>query len=518
MNRCDILLVGYEDQENLGLRTIASFLLNNGIKVEIEPYHPELKENILLKIKSQNPKVVGFSLIFQRMLFDFADLISYLRTNGVAAHFTIGGHFPTLEYEEILKSIPGLNSVVRHEGEYTLLELFKHIDQPGTWTKIRGLAYRGKYKIFVTPPRPLIENLDSLPFSVRSDKPVTHRGLGICSIVASRGCYFDCSFCSIREFYKGASGPKRRTRSPSKVVEEMEQLFNDKGVRIYVFQDDDWCMRGNRQRQWTIDFVEELKKRTFSDQILWRISCRVDELDSELIKRMKEVGLMSIYMGIESGSEQGLKTFNKHYTVADIYRGLDLLQELKTPFEFGFMIFDPDSTIESTEENINFLKRIGKDGQAVVHFSKMVPYAGTPIARRLKQEGRLKGTIASPDYTYEDYRLSLLQLFFSQVFNFRNFNSDGLLERLRFAKFDAINCRKFFSDKYNTKAYTEQVRDLIRQSNESALETMSLALDFIKERKKEEILSNWWFLNNLAQEEIEMELRISSFLEQVIPS
>jgi len=514
-NGCDVLLIGYEDQENLGLRSIAAFLTGHGVRAKIEPYDRSLKDNILARIRMENPGIVGFSLIFQRMLFEFADLMTYLRQNGVTAHFTVGGHFTSIEFERTLELIPELDSVVRHEGEQTLLELFHSVDQHDSWSQIKGLVYRDDGRIKVTPPRPLIQDLDSIPPPVRSGTITTHRGLGICSILGSRGCYYNCSFCSIQEFYGEAPGPKRRSRSPSNIVCEMKQLFSERGIRIFIFQDDCWCMKGHKHQQWIRDFVRELKKEKISDQILWRISCRVDDVNAELISRMKEVGLMCIYIGIESGSNQGLKTFNKHYAVDDVYKALGTLRELKMPFEYGFMIFDPDSTMATVKENIAFLKEIGRDGQVIAHFCKMVPYAGTSIARRLEEEGRLEGTVNSPDYNYNDSRLNLLQLFFSQTFNFRNFDNNGLVERLRLAKFDAIVLNKFFSDRCDARAYTQAVRDLTRQSNESALEVMSMAANFMEMQNEEEILDNWQFLENLAREEKYTEMRIASDLDRL---
>lgn len=515
-NKCDILLIGCETEENLGLRSIAASLTRNGVQAKIEPYHKSLKEKIFADIVVENPKIVGFSLIFQRMLFEFADLISYLRQNGISAHFTMGGHFPTIEYERTLEVIPGLDSVVRHEGERTLLELFQNLDQPNSWDSIKGIAYRKDGKIKVTPPRPLIQNLDSLPFPLRSNKVMTHRGLGMCAIIASRGCYYNCSFCSIHTFYREPSGPKRRSRSPSHVAQEMEELFLTRGIRIFVFKDDDLCTRGRKQRQWIEDFARELEKRRLADQILWRISCRVDEVDSELLMPLKEVGLTWLYIGIESGSNQGLKTFNKHYTVDDIYKAIRNLQKLEIPFEFGFMIFDPDSTMGSIKENIDFLKRICKNGQATAHFTKMFPYAGTTIAQRLKKEGRLKGTIALPDYTFKDPRLNLLQFFFSQAFHSRNFGSNSLVNQLQLAKFDTMVLKKFFLDEYDVHRYAEAVQELTRQSNDSALKAMRGAVQFMENRTLKEILYRWNVLRDIAQREMEAEQRIAAALKRLM--
>jgi anaerobic magnesium-protoporphyrin IX monomethyl ester cyclase len=515
MSNCDVLLIGYEEWENIGLRSIAAFLIKHGVKVKIEPYGSP-RENTLESIRKQEPRIVGFSLIFQRMLFEFADLITYLRQHRVSAHLTMGGHFPSIEPRSTLESIPGLDSVVRGEGEQTLLELFQHLDQPDSWEQIKGLVYRRDGEIRMTSPRPLIQNLDSLPYIVRRDHVATHRGLGLCSILASRGCHYDCTFCSIQQFYSESPGPRRRTRSPSNVVQEMEQLFHERSIRLFIFEDDDLFMKGRAQQQWIENLVQELKAKKIADQILWRVSCRVDDIAAEPLGNMMQAGLMSVYLGIESGNNEGLKIYNKHYTVDDIYKALRILLDLGMPFEFGFMILNPNSTFATIKEDILFLKEIGKDGHAVVDFTKMIPYAGTPIARELEREGRLEGTLACPDYVYRDRRLELLQLFFTEAFHFRNFDDRGLAERLRLAKFDVSVVNKFLSHEHDAQSYAEAVRELIRRTNDLALEKMSLAVDFMEKRSGEEILDGWQFLELLAQEERDMEFHITALLDRLM--
>jgi radical SAM superfamily enzyme YgiQ (UPF0313 family) len=295
----------------------------------------------------------------------------------------------------------------------------------------------------------------------------------------------------------------------------MEQLFYKRDIRIFIFEDDDFVMKTPSCQQWIEDFVEGLKRK-ISNQILWRISCRIDDIDSELIKKMQEVGLMNVYIGIESGNNEGLKIYNKHYTVNDIHQKLAIMQNLKMPFEFGFMIFNPYCTFDTIKKDIIFLKEIGRSGQTVVHFTKMVPYAGTAIHHQLKKEGRLKGTIDSPDYTYIDPRLDLLQLFFTQTFHFRNFDNNGLVERLRYAKLDAIVLKKFFSHKYDTEQYSKSIQDLIRQSNDVCLDTMSLAVNFMKRLDESEIFNHWQFLETLIQEEKSIEIQITSSLDYLM--
>lgn len=510
---CEVLLVGYEEWENLGLRSIAAFLAERGVKVLVHRYDGSAKAQVLDAVHRTRPRIVGFSLIFQRMLYDFAALIEYLRSRGVTAHLTIGGHFPTVEPAAILKTIPGLDSVVRCEGEQTLWELRNCLDTPVSWARVKGLAYRTDGDVRMTPPRPLIPNLDDLPFPLRSDQMTTHRGLGICPILSSRGCYYDCSFCSIHQFYGQAPGPRRRARSPGNVVREMVELFRERDMRIFIFDDDDFVMKSRQQRRWVEEFLGELRKSRIAEQIMWRISCRIDDLEPESIKRMREVGLASIYLGIESGNEQGLKAFNKHYRVADVRQALQLLDDLDMPFEFGFMILNPDCTFATIREDLAFLKDVGSTGRATVHFTKTVPYAGTSMACRLHREGRLQGTLAAPDYTYADSRLELLQSFFTRAFHFRNFENNGLVERLRHAKFDVVVLDRFFSHQYDTKAYARAISDMIRSANGQCVETMSMAVNLMTQCSEQEILGHWPILERLAQEEKAVESSITMSLD-----
>jgi len=517
-NGSDVLLVGFEDQENLGLRSIAAYLNHAGVRVSIAPCQKLTRQELLARIFRARPKIVGFSLIFQRMLPDFSDLIAYLRKKGIKAHFTIGGHYPTFEYQRILDEIPGLDTVIRHEGEITLLELTERLNKPEDWDNIKGLVYRKNGTIAVNPSRPLIANLDSLPSVIRSRNPERHRGIGICSLSSSRGCYYNCCFCSIQEFYREPKGPKRRSRSARNVVKEMDNLFHEFGIRVFIFQDDDWFMKGQQHQKFIIDFLDELNIRGLDDQILWRISCRIDDLDASLLRRMQRAGLISVYLGIESGSDAGLKTFNKHYCVEDVYNAISMLEDIGMPYEYGFMILEPDSTMATVRENIEFLKWIAEEGASLANFCKMAPYAGTPIARRLHEESRIRGSAASPEYSFLDPRLNFLQFFISKTFNFRNFSNSGLVEQLRFAKFDCYLLQKFYANQFDIQLYEDTIKDLITRCNTTALETLSMATRFIEEHTEEEIISNWTMLEHLREKEQSAEVLIGQTLDQLLRS
>ena len=120
--RRPVVLIGFQNQGNLGIGYLASTLRKNGYEVEVIDFEID-SDLILERVKFLDPILVGFSLIFQFYITQFSSLIDKLRDGGIDCHFTMGGHFPSLSYEEALEHAPNLDSVVRFEGELTLLEL-----------------------------------------------------------------------------------------------------------------------------------------------------------------------------------------------------------------------------------------------------------------------------------------------------------------------------------------------------------------------------------------------------------
>jgi len=474
------------------------------------------KKRILNDILTLKPRLVGFSLIFQPMLQEFAALANYLRTNGVEAHFTIGGHFPSIEYAKTLEMIPELDSVVRYEGEQTLLELFINLENRENWSRVEGIAFRKGDEIVATASRPLVKDLDSLPFLIRGNVVQKYRRLVARSISASRGCYYNCSFCSVRQFYFGAPGLKRRSRSPANVADEMEQLFRS-GTRIFKFVDDDLGMKTKVQKEWITDFSRELKNRNISDKILWRTSNRVDELDADCLKTLKEVGLTFLYLGIESGSDEGLQTCNKHYSVNDVYDSLRVLEDVDVLFDYGFMMLTPDSTFDLIAKDVDFLRKLSTGGRVTVHFTKMMPYAGTAIAERLKKEGRLEGTADLPTYRFVDPRLNLMEAFLGRCFHNALFGNHGIVNKLQLLAFDVEVLNRFFSERYDVPAYEKAVKQLTNRFNESALETIEIALKFMREHDYDDIIYYRDSLEFLAQQEQDIHASIAEAARRIVP-
>jgi radical SAM superfamily enzyme YgiQ (UPF0313 family) len=514
--RTDAILVGWERQENLGLRHILSYLEAEGYRVQLVPYAPGAEDSVVRAVCEADARLVGFSIIFQYNLRDYGELMKALRKAGVQSHFTAGGHYPSLRPENTLREIPELDTVVRFEGELTARELLERLDRPETWGEIQGLTFRRNGEVVVNPARPLIEDLDRLPWPARGEQLQSVRGIPTAPMLASRGCLFDCSFCSIRQFYGQAPGPLRRTRSPEDVAREMRYLFDARGVRLFLFQDDDFAAKTENQRDWLGRFLLALDRERLTGRIGWKISCRVDDIEPEIMTRCRDRGLLTVYLGVESGNASGLETLNKHATVEQNLRAMRILKETGVDADMGFMLLDPGSTLESVRENVAFLRKVAELGGPPICFVKTLPLAGTAMEKQLAGEGRLTGDPLRPDYRFLDPRLDHYALWITLRFSQRNSAPNGLVETLRIAHFDQVVARAFEAAPW-TGEYGAELRRLIDRANESAISTLERTLEIVDEcPDADSVALAWRYLNRISAEDAAVQARIFRELDWVL--
>jgi len=512
----DAVFVGYENQDNLGLRYIMAYVEQHGYRTILVPFFPDRHEAIAEEIVAHDPTLVGFSIIFQYTIHEFHQLMKSLRVKGSRSHFTAGGHYPSLRPQITLTELSELDSVVRFEGEMTSLELISKIVTNEPWENIQGIAYRRADEVIVNAPRPLVEDLDSLPWPLRGKIHQTVRGYCAAPLIASRGCHYRCSFCSIHQFYAGAAGKARRVRSPQDVVAEMTHLFRHHGVRLFLFQDDDFATQTREQRKWIVQFLDQLRSAGLHDSICWKISCRVDDVELEILNNCKDHGLIAVYLGVESGNHIGLKTLNKNATVRQNLRAVEILHELGLDTDFGFMLFDPESTFASVRSNIDFLKSVAALTGPPIAFVKMLPLAGTTIEKRLAEDNRLTGDAIRPDYDLLDSRLDYYALFVTLTFSQRNSDPDGLVERLRLAYFDCLVAEKLDRENWRDQ-YRAQLREIIDSANSSALDALDEALDLVERCEDQRAVAiSWPELNRIAARERENQRDLHVKLQETL--
>ncbi len=394
-----MIFIAFEEIENLGIGYLSSVLCEAGYQVKTIDFRKD-KADILAELLQYDPLLIGFSVIYEEHIYNFKNLIEHLRNNGILCHFTAGGHFASLRTPDLFKIIPFLDSIVRYEGEHTLLDLVRHLHSGTDWKEVIGLSYMKNGTLVNNKLRPLETDLDVFPFPLRSELKEYAFQKKYTTLLAGRGCIHNCIFCDIREFYRQPPGPVKRIRNPEKVVEEMNVIHKENDCSVFLFQDDDFPVVNKKSTEWIERFCKAIRDKDLSGKIMWKINCRPDEIDRKSFGMMKEHGLFRVFLGIEDGTDYGLHQMNKQLNASDNIWGVNILKELEISIDYGFMLFQPDTTFETLKENLDFLTIICEDGYMPVSFVKMMPYLETKIEKELRKAGRIRGLPGFLDYDF----------------------------------------------------------------------------------------------------------------------
>jgi len=403
MSDVDVLLINpamdtedWAEFESLGLGYLSSMLNHAGYTSKIlanDLNFLDMKEKaeIICQIPS---KIYGFT-VFQSTLRETMDIIAIMRQKGVNSHIILGGNFPTHCSKEIFERYTTIDSICIGEGEETLLELTRKITSGEEWHHVKGIAYSHNGTVVVSPPRPLIGNLDELPFPER----IAFKGMEYYRMVSrSRGCYAHCTFCTIQSFYSLCPGPQWRGRSPQNVADEIEEIVKKFSVHHIIFSDDNFFGRkGDEDRIEAM--VEELHKRNV--RISFALVCRANDIVDyrDVFTYLAENGLTIVCVGIESGVQRVLNTFKKGTTVEINRKSLKILRDLGISFKYGFIMFDPYTTMDEVGENYTFLKRVGYC-LAQTLYNRYMVFPGAPLAEKLRREGKI-----TEDFPYYYYNI-----------------------------------------------------------------------------------------------------------------
>lgn len=399
--------------ENLGLGYLAAVLRQLGYEANIlDASLFRLGVSATLKrIRDQQPEVIGFRLLEVNMPY-VIDLVVRLRREGYTGHITAGGPVATMMESEILKLVPGLDSLMVGEGEETLPELLAALNSSGSprpsgdlFTRILGLCYREGDVIRANGPRPLIENLDDLPFPSRDTLPHILRWGRMPMVISSRGCDGYCVFCCPAAMQTKSPGPKWRPRSAGNVVDEVEDLHRRYNVSHLDFLDDNFfgCGEVGVRRAW--DFIEELRRRDL--RVKFSIECRVDNVEKDLFKALRDAGCVEVRLGIESGVQRILDRYGKGTTVEQNREVLLKLKEWGMPAKIGFIPFDPTISFQELVQNAEFLRSVGNP--EAFNYNRIRVSVGTPLESMFEKEGRLtKPKPWTRDYTFDDKTVAFM--------------------------------------------------------------------------------------------------------------
>jgi radical SAM superfamily enzyme YgiQ (UPF0313 family) len=248
---------------------------------------------------------------------------------------------------------------IRNEGEETLRETLEMLETGSDPSAVAGLIYRRDGRSVVNPPRPYIADLDSLPFpaydlipdlGVYTPPPFNYKRRPVANVITSRGCPNQCTFCENTTF-----GRTIRMRSAEGIVDEIETLINRYGVKEIAFVDDTFTVRPKR----VYEIFEAAARRGL--RFSWTCMSRVNTVDEELLRYMRDNGCWYVSFGIESGDERILKEIRKNIRLEDVRRVVETCARLGIWTKGFFIVGHPGESVETIEKTIGFARELKLD-------------------------------------------------------------------------------------------------------------------------------------------------------------
>lgn len=386
----------------LGLCYIAAALKLRGIPSRVldmnitETSIDQLKE----KLDQSKPDVVGITC-FTSNYSNAVCVAKAVKAWNPKAFVVLGGVHATFMHTEILESVPEVDAVVCNEGEVTMCEIAEALEAGTAFSEINGLTYREGSAIQSTPPRNRLEDLDELPYPAFDllepsvEDYIKLYGVRNFPIITTRGCPFECVFCSTSAFH----GRKYRTRKVNSIVDEIQYLIGKYKIENISFVDDNFTMQKDR----VVDLCNELKKRGVS--IKWGCSSRVDQLPEDLIKTMAEAGCNSIFFGVESASQPVLDFIKKGFSVKQAQETVKLCEKLGVRTHVSFIIGLPGENTESLEEMLSFIDETKPSGRVLPNVLDILP--GTDLYSRTSYYFPGKALLEDADITKSQVEMLL---------------------------------------------------------------------------------------------------------------
>lgn len=375
----------------LGLGYLAAVLELAGFKVGLIDMQPEgIRGKDLARIlEEQRPRVVGITT----MVVSFKNA---LRVSEIVKQVlpdtkvVVGGPQATFLVEETL-ACPSIDVLVRHEGEDTILELMHFfLDGSLSLDHIRGIAFREGDKIYQTEDRPLIRDLDRLPFPARHlFKSHLYVKPGV--VITARGCPSQCVFCAARALYPN---PSYRARATKLVVDEIEEMVERYRLDSFFIADDTFTLDPDRAME-ICDLIIERKLRVW-----WACEARVNTMTPELAHKLVQAGCVEVQFGVETGNPEIMKRIRKGIRLEQVEEVVNYTLEAGLDVLCSFIIGFPWDTPETVKQTLDFarkLSRLGngavasrgrrRRGRMVAMYAPLTPLPGTELYRRAEEWG-----------------------------------------------------------------------------------------------------------------------------------
>jgi anaerobic magnesium-protoporphyrin IX monomethyl ester cyclase len=359
-------------QPPLGLALIAAILEKEGYPVKLLDLNALESPPEDVMGMATGADVVGITAMTPT-IGAALNIALYLKQANRNLTIVMGGPHATLLPEETLNSSRDIDIIVRGEADETIIELLRVLEDKRPLNGIAGISFRLDDKVVHTAERKSIVDMDSLPFPAyhllpwQKYRPHPPHGLAMpfAAIVTSRGCPYHCAYCS-----KPVFGSRFRAQSPGRVVEEMAYLKDRFGVKEIAFYDDSFTLDKKRVHAIAEKIIDTGLK------LAWTCETRVNLVDRELLRHMKQAGCYAVAYGIESASPEIIKTLQKDITLAKVEEAVRDSREVGLQVIGYFMLGSPGETPETIRRTIDFAKKLKVD---FAQFSVTTPFPGTEL-------------------------------------------------------------------------------------------------------------------------------------------
>ena len=379
------------------------------------------QSGFIQQIEREGPDLICFSSTSHMYLY-VKDLASCLVKARIEVPTIYGGIHPTIAPDEAVQ-IEGIDMICRGEGERAIVELCQKLEKNEDPSSIQNLWVKKDGKIIKNTLRPLIEDLDVLPFADRdifSYEKLFCERKGIGTFMASRGCPYDCTYCCnhlLRKIYNEDEKPVR-FRSVDNIIAEISQaLKRFPFISRLVFDDDIFFLH----RSWSEEFAEKYRRKI---NLPFECHARADITDASTIDLLKEAGCYLLKFGIESGNESIRKrVLHRHMDNNQIKTAFATAKKAGLQTMSYNMVGMPYDTPETILESIKLNASIGVDH---LYFTIYQPYQGTQLAQRCQELDLIDSTDLGPNF-FSPSVLKLESISPAQILMFRNYF--GLLTR-----------------------------------------------------------------------------------------
>jgi radical SAM superfamily enzyme YgiQ (UPF0313 family) len=338
------------------------------------------KKYLLKKIEEEKPDLIGLSVLS----FNYPEAIMiarFIKTN-FDIKIIFGGVHVILSPDEVIEN-DAVDIISTGEGEEVLSEL---LDNSLICENINGIWYKEDGKVIRNKKRKLISNLDGLSFPDFMDFEleryfiVNHNHL---PIIASRGCPYNCTYCSNHVLRKNLEGKYVRFRSVDNVIKEIEiriDQYSNRGLKFFYFFDDTFIS----DKKFVLEFCKKYVEKGFHKRFKWTANVRANLVTEEIIKAMKDAGCYEVRMGVESGNDYIRNTvYNRNMSQEDLINSFTIIKKHGLQLRLDFIIGAPYETLDMMEESLELAKQSKGDK---IFFARLYPFPGTEIKKICEKE------------------------------------------------------------------------------------------------------------------------------------